>query len=41
MTPNLPAETWEQMEDYIAKFIPPNRVVYHPFDVYDQGEERL
>jgi len=37
----LPPETQEFMEDYIAKFIPRNRVVYHWFDVYDLEEERL
>ena len=26
------------MEDYVAKFIPRNRVVYHWFDVYDLEE---
>jgi len=29
------------MEDYIAKFISRNRVVYHWFDIYDREEERL
>jgi len=29
------------MEDYIAKFVPRNRVVYHWFDAYDLEEERL
>jgi hypothetical protein len=38
---DLPPETQEYMEDYIAKFIPRNRVVYHWFDVYDLEEERL
>jgi hypothetical protein len=38
---DLPPETQEFMEDYIAKFIPRNRVVYHWFDVYDLEEERL
>ena len=38
---DLPASTQEYMEDYIAKFIPRNRVVYHWFDVYDLEEERL
>ena len=38
---DLPAETQEYMEDYIAKFVPRNRVVYHWFDVYDLEEERL
>jgi hypothetical protein len=38
---DLPPETQEYMEDYIQKFIPRNRVVYHWFDVYDLEEERL
>lgn len=38
---DLPAETQEYIEDYIAEFIPRNRVVYHWFDVYDLEEERL
>jgi hypothetical protein len=38
---DLPAETQEFMEDYIAEFIPRNRVIYHWFDVYDLEEERL
>jgi hypothetical protein len=38
---DLPAETQEYMEDYIAKFVPRNRVVYHWFDVYDLEEERF
>ena len=38
---DLPPETQEFMEDYIAKFVPRNRVVYHWFDVYDLEEERL
>jgi hypothetical protein len=38
---DLPSETQEFMEDYIAKFVPRNRVVYHWFDVYDLEEERL
>jgi len=37
----LPLELQEYMEDYIPKFIPRNRVVYHWFDVYDLEEERL
>src|ERR1041384_261348 len=37
----LPAETQEYMEDYIAKFVPRNRPVYRWFDVYDLEEERL
>jgi len=36
-----PPETQEYMEDYIAKFVPRNRVVYHWFDAYDLEEERL
>jgi len=38
---DLPPETQEYMEDYIAKFVPRNRVVYHWFDAYDLVEERL
>ena len=38
---DLPLDTQEFMEDYIAKFIPRNRVVYRWFDVYDLEEERL
>jgi hypothetical protein len=38
---DLPASTQEYMEEYIAKFVPRNRVVYHWFDVYDLEEERL
>ena len=37
----LPAELQEYMEDYVARFIPRNRVVYRFFDVYDLEEERL
>ena len=35
----LPSDLQVYMEDYIAKFIPRNRVVYHWFDVYDIEEE--
>lgn len=38
---DLPAQIQEYMEDYIAKYIPRNRVVYHWFDVYDIEEQRL
>ena len=38
---DLPAELQVYMEDYIQKYIPRNRVVYHWFDVYDLEEERL
>lgn len=38
---DLSLELQEYMEDYIAKYIPRNRVVYHWFDVYDLEEERL
>ena len=38
---DLPPETQEYMEDYIPKFVPRNRVVYHWFDVYDLEEERI
>jgi len=37
----LPQQTQEYMEDYVAKYIPRNRVVYHWFDVYDIEEQRL
>jgi hypothetical protein len=37
MSPDLQ----EYMEDYIPKYLPRNRVVYHWFDVYDIEEERL
>lgn len=37
----LSPELQEYMEDYIAQFIPRNRVIYHWFDVYDIEEERL
>jgi hypothetical protein len=37
----LPLELQEYMEDYIPRFLPRNRVVYHWFDVYDLEEERL
>jgi hypothetical protein len=38
---DLSPEIQEFMEEYIAEFIPRNRVVYHWFDVYDLEEERL
>jgi len=38
---DLSPEIQEFMEDYITRFIPRNRVVYHWFDVYDLEEERL
>lgn len=38
---DLSPELQEYMEDYIASFVPRNRVVYHWFDVYDLEEERL
>jgi hypothetical protein len=38
---DLSLQLQEYMEDYIAKYIPRNRVVYHWFDVYDLEEERL
>ncbi|MCI0745642.1 MAG: DUF5069 domain-containing protein [Verrucomicrobia subdivision 3 bacterium] len=38
---DLSPETQEYMEDYIEKYIPRNRVVYHWFDVYDLEEERM
>ena len=38
---DLTLELQEYMEDYIQKFVPGNRVVYHWFDAYDLEEERL
>ena len=38
---DLPSELQEFMEDYISKFLPRHRVVYHWYDVYDLEEERL
>jgi hypothetical protein len=38
---DLSPETQEYMEDYIKKFVPRNRVVYHWFDVFDIEEERI
>jgi uncharacterized protein DUF5069 len=38
---DLSPELQESMEDYIQKYVPRNRVVYHWFDVYDLEEERL
>ena len=38
---DLPIETQVYMEDYIKKYVPRNRVVYHWFDVYDLEEQRL
>lgn len=38
---DLPIELQEYMEDYIPKFVPRNRVVYHWFDVYDLEEHRI
>ena len=38
---DLPLDLQEFMEDYMARFIPRNRVVYHWYDVYDLEEERL
>ncbi|MEO7298288.1 MAG: DUF5069 domain-containing protein [Verrucomicrobiota bacterium] len=38
---DLPPHLQEFMEDYIQKFIPRNRPVYHWFDVYDLEEERI
>ena len=38
---DLSPEIQEFMEDYIHKFVPRNRVVYHWFDVYDLEEQRI
>lgn len=37
LTPGLQ----ETMEDYIQRYVPRHRVVYHWFDVYDLEEKRL
>jgi Domain of unknown function (DUF5069) len=38
---DLPPDTQEFMEDYIQKYVPRNRPVYHWFDVFDLEEERI
>src|SRR5437868_7364126 len=38
---DLPAELQEFMENYIHRYVPRNRVVYHWFDVYDLEEQRI
>lgn len=38
---DLPLEVQEFMDEYISKYVPRNRVVYHWFDVYDLEEERI
>ncbi|EEF59072.1 DUF5069 domain-containing protein [Pedosphaera parvula] len=38
---DLPPETQEYMEDYVQKYVPRNRPVYHWFDVFDLEEERI
>jgi hypothetical protein len=38
---DLPAELQEFMENYIQRYVPRNRIVYHWFDVYDLEEQRL
>jgi hypothetical protein len=38
---DLPLETQEFMEDYIQKYVPRNRPVYHWFDVFDLEEQRI
>ena len=38
---DLPPETQEFMEEYIQKYVPRNRPVYHWFDVFDLEEERI
>jgi hypothetical protein len=37
----LPDGIQEYMEDYVPKFVPPNRPVYVFFDVYDLEEKRI
>jgi Domain of unknown function (DUF5069) len=38
---DLPPELQEYMENYIERYVPRNRVVYHWFDVYDLEEQRI
>jgi hypothetical protein len=38
---DLPPELQEYMENYIHRYVPRNRVVYHWFDVYDLEEQRI
>ena len=38
---DLPAELQEFKENYIQRYVPRNRIVYHWFDVYDLEEQRL
>jgi hypothetical protein len=38
---DLPSETQEYMEDYVAKVVPRNRVVDQWLDAYDPEGERL
>jgi hypothetical protein len=38
---DLPHELQDYMENYIQRYVPRNRVVYHWFDVYDLEEQRI
>jgi hypothetical protein len=38
---DLPPELQEYMENYIQRYVPRNRVVYHWFDAYDLEEQRI
>ena len=38
---DLPPELQEFMENYIQRYVPRNRIVYHWFDVYDLEEQRI
>ena len=38
---DLPPELQEFMENYIQRYVPRNRSVYHWFDVYDLEEQRI
>jgi hypothetical protein len=38
---DLPPETQEFMENYIKRYVPRNRIVYHWFDAYDLEEQRI
>lgn len=37
----MPIELQLYMEDYIPKYVPQGKIVYHWFDVYDYEEKRL
>jgi len=38
---DLPPQMQEHMEEYIDRFVPHGRIVYHFFDIFDLEEKRL